>query len=223
MKGSKDADTKVPISQPSASPTLKPTVKEQAATPTPVISTTPVGADKGPQSAELPPDKGTTTETVKITRLEPPPTAGSSGMGKDSAKQTYFTGTAAAGTSAGASGKPPQGNAWLLSKSVPVDVRWLAAGAASMGALYFYSNSGKRDGNDVPLAAQDGHMDSSIPMAKNKDEQPDESFTEAHEWSDAPSSSGSHADVHESSDGAAASGQREGFQDSPPQPRAGID
>lgn len=36
-------------------------------------------------------------------------------------------------------GKPPQGNAWLLSKAVPVDVRLLAGGAASLGALYYYS------------------------------------------------------------------------------------
>jgi hypothetical protein len=40
----------------------------------------------------------------------------------------------------GVSSGPGQGNAWLLSKSLPVDVRLLAAGAASAGALYYYFN-----------------------------------------------------------------------------------
>lgn len=44
------------------------------------------------------------------------------------------------GIGSSAAGKPPQGNAWLLSRSVPVDVRLLAAGAASLGALYYYSS-----------------------------------------------------------------------------------
>ncbi len=49
---------------------------------------------------------------------------------------------AASGSGIGgtAAGRPPQGNAWLLSKSLPVDVRLLAAGAASLGALYYYSS-----------------------------------------------------------------------------------
>ena len=44
------------------------------------------------------------------------------------------------GIGSSAAGKPPQGNAWLLSRSVPVDVRLLAAGTASLGALYYYSS-----------------------------------------------------------------------------------
>ena len=44
------------------------------------------------------------------------------------------------GIGSSAAGKPPQGNAWLLSKALPVDVRLLAAGAASIGALYYYSS-----------------------------------------------------------------------------------
>ncbi len=43
------------------------------------------------------------------------------------------------GIGSSAAGKPPQGNAWLLSRALPVDVRLLAAGAASVGALYYYS------------------------------------------------------------------------------------
>ena len=40
---------------------------------------------------------------------------------------------------AGGGGGSGQGNAWLVSKSLPMDVRLLAAGAASAGALYYYS------------------------------------------------------------------------------------
>lgn len=44
------------------------------------------------------------------------------------------------GIGSSAAGKPPQGNAWLLSKALPVDVRLLAAGAATLGGLYYYSS-----------------------------------------------------------------------------------
>ena len=49
------------------------------------------------------------------------------------------------GIGSSAASKPPQGNAWLLSKALPVDVRLLAAGAASIGALYYYSSRSPPD------------------------------------------------------------------------------
>lgn len=62
-------------------------------------------------------------------------------MGQDRAKQAYFAG--GTGSRGGSSDhhRPPQGNAWLISKSLPVDVRLLVAGAATVGALYYFYDS----------------------------------------------------------------------------------
>ncbi len=66
----------------------------------------------------------------------PPQTHNPAAVG-DSAVRHAASGSGIGGM---ATGKPSQGNAWLLSKSLPVDVRLLAAGAATLGGLYFFSS-----------------------------------------------------------------------------------
>lgn len=124
---------------PSQTPTTTPPQTTEAS---PKQQQTLVAPNAPPQQSAKAPEaqpKASTTETVKVTGPQPPPGASAGGVGRDRAKQAYFTG----GTGIKGSGdaqKPPQGNAWLLSKSLPVDVRLLAAGAASIGAIYYYNS-----------------------------------------------------------------------------------
>lgn len=115
--------------------------------------TAPSASGASPQQAaseiQVPQQKPTGAEAVKITGPKPPPGASAGGVGKDRAKQAYFTGGAGA-RGGGDHQKLPQGNAWLISKALPVDVRLLAAGAASIGALYFYNSRQQQPGQDPP-------------------------------------------------------------------------
>jgi hypothetical protein len=111
--------------------------------------------------------KASSIETLKFTGPEPSNSAAQGGVGKDRAKQHYFTGSASPSKVAGAGGdhngsKPRQGNAWLLSKTVPVDVRLLGAGAVSVGALYYYSyRDSKKQIDQQPRREEDSSMEDS--------------------------------------------------------------
>ncbi len=137
-------------------------VKEQPRQPT--ASPAPAAPPQQPiPAAEIQATQPPGAQAVKITGPAPPPAASAGGVGQDRAKQAYFTGGTAA-RSSGDHRKPPQGNAWLISKSLPVDVRLLAAGAASIGALYFYTSQEKQPNQDT-APSQGGGDDGGVPSA----------------------------------------------------------
>ena len=139
-------------------------------------------------------------DAVKIiTGPRPPAAAAAGGVGQDRAKQAYFaggTGSRGGGDRGGDHHRPPQGNAWLISKSLPVDVRLLAAGAATAGALYyFYDSRWQQQAQDPPPSGGggDGGFSSGVDLGSSDSFDQTEQPAGTHEFA-----GGAMDDTHDS-------------------------